>query len=273
MTMPAKAPSPRPRTQKVVRKLDLTPGAASGAAAKPGDRRDLPGDARLGAEIQRVEARISARMQANEEALADMQRLAGDLLNQDFRGDCSIRTEMLRLEARVAGRLKANEKVMTDLQLAVAEALHCAGMAATDPRLHTELRQMDVRLTTRFAETDQRLNEVAERLERLAQSEPAAAGDARYLESAVEGIRRQVSELHNLTAEDLLNFESSLRTQAAAIDTLRAAVAQQAASIDSTRTAMSQTDDLVERMVEALESVQSSLFDHAHGEERTRSVG
>ena len=43
----------------------------------------------------------------------------------------------------------------------------------------------------------------------------------------------------------------------------------QGASIESARTAMSQTDDLVERVVEALESLQTAMQDADEGGERS----
>ena len=43
----------------------------------------------------------------------------------------------------------------------------------------------------------------------------------------------------------------------------------QCASIESARTAMSQTDDLVERVVEALESLQTAMQDADEGGERS----
>ena len=49
------------------------------------------------------------------------------------------------------------------------------------------------------------------------------------------------------------DFESSLKTQVR--------------SIDSARTAMAQTDDLLERVVEALESLQSTVLEQ-QGEEQ-----
>jgi hypothetical protein len=48
-------------------------------------------------------------------------------------------------------------------------------------------------------------------------------------------------------AEDFLDFEKGLKSQATAIQ--------------SARTAMAQTDDLVERVVEALESLQSVVME------------
>jgi hypothetical protein len=255
----AKDPSARiQRLQKIMLELKLLSVSASRAAAPAVARRDPGADAQLRAEIQHVEARIAARLQANEKALAEMQRLAGEVLNHDSSGDSGIRTDMLQLEARVAGRLKANEKVVSEMQLAVAEVLHAGSAPAPDPGLRNDLQQMEARFTARLAEMDQRLTEALGRIERLEQTEPAAAAvaDTANVEQAVEGIRRQVTELHDLVAEDFLSFEKSLQAQATAID--------------SARTAMAQTDDLVERVVEALESLQSTVLENS--EERALAI-
>jgi uncharacterized coiled-coil protein SlyX len=66
------------------------------------------------------------------------------------------------------------------------------------------------------------------------------------IEERVDGVRRHVATLHESVAEDFKTFEENLATHNNAIQ--------------STKTAMSQTDDLVERVVEALEVLQSSNF-------------
>jgi hypothetical protein len=64
------------------------------------------------------------------------------------------------------------------------------------------------------------------------------------IEQSVDGVRRHVNTLHESVAEDFKTFEENLASSNSAIQ--------------STKTAMSQTDDLVERVVEALEVLQSS---------------
>ena len=66
------------------------------------------------------------------------------------------------------------------------------------------------------------------------------------IEQSVDGVRRHVNTLHESVAEDFKTFVENLATHNNAIQ--------------STKTAMSQTDDLVERVVEALEVLQSSNF-------------
>ena len=63
----------------------------------------------------------------------------------------------------------------------------------------------------------------------------------------MEAARKHTATLHESVSEDFLAFEQGLKSQAAAIE--------------STRLAMAQTDDLVERVVDALESLQAFVLD------------
>jgi hypothetical protein len=71
------------------------------------------------------------------------------------------------------------------------------------------------------------------------------------IERAVEEIRRHMAHFEHSVAADLVDIERGIKAQAAAID--------------SSRTAMSQTDDLVERVVEALESLETTVLDKGAG--------
>ena len=66
-------------------------------------------------------------------------------------------------------------------------------------------------------------------------------------EQNMEEIRKHFATLQENVAGDLHDFEKTLKVQGVAIE--------------SARTAMAQTDDLVERVVEALELLQSSMLD------------
>jgi hypothetical protein len=79
-----------------------------------------------------------------------------------------------------------------------------------------------------------------------ADGESAGPVDQRLkrIEETVDGVRRHVASLHESMAADFRAFEDNLVSQSNAIQ--------------STRTAMSQTDDLVERVVDAIEALQSA---------------
>jgi hypothetical protein len=82
-----------------------------------------------------------------------------------------------------------------------------------------------------------------------AEPPPEIADRIKRIEQTVDTVRRHVAALHESMAEDLMDFE--------------AALASQNTAIQSTRTAVSQTDDLVERVVEALDALQASTQQQA----------
>lgn len=231
------------RIQKVMLELKLLAVSAARKAAPPVVHRDPGVDDQLRAEIQQAEARMAARAQANEKALAEMQRLAGEMFSRNTNAESAIRADMIGLESRVDGRLQANEKAVADMP---------------DPRteLCSQIQRMETRVMGRLEQIEQRLTEGLDRIGRLEKVEPPPVVDIRPFQESVEGVRRQVTDLHDLVAEDFLNFEKSLQAHGAAID--------------SARTAMAQTDDLVERVVEALESLQSIVLENS--EERALAL-
>jgi hypothetical protein len=75
------------------------------------------------------------------------------------------------------------------------------------------------------------------------------------IERTVEAMRRHASGLEYRVAADLVDIEQSLKVESAAIE--------------SSPTAMSQTDDLVERVVEVLESLQTTVLEQTESDERS----
>lgn len=69
------------------------------------------------------------------------------------------------------------------------------------------------------------------------------------VEMGVDNIAQRTGDHYDSLAQELMNFEKTLQ--------------KQSASIESTRTAMAQTDDLVERVVEALESLQTIVLEQS----------
>ena len=70
------------------------------------------------------------------------------------------------------------------------------------------------------------------------------------VEAGLDRVRRDLRELHENMALDFHEFELNLKAQSNAIE--------------SARTAMAQTDELVERVVEALDNLQASMLDEEH---------
>jgi len=159
-----------------------------------------------------------------------------------------------------AARIQRIQKVMLELKLLAVSASRSAAQAVPRRDPAAELQQMEDRLRAELRQIEERITARLEaalgRIQQLEQAEPVAVPDTAPLESAMEGIRHQVSELHQMVGQDFLNFEKVLQSQATAID--------------SARTAIAQTDDLVERVVEALESLQATVLENS--EDRALSM-
>ena len=97
------------------------------------------------------------------------------------------------------------------------------------------------------ARVDQRLESVSQRIGGIEQSVGGVIDRLLHLEGSLDTLRQDSATLQKNVASDLQDFEQKLKSQASAIE--------------SVRTAMSQTDDLVERVVEALGVLQSSVIE------------
>jgi hypothetical protein len=150
-----------------------------------------------------------------------------------------LRAEMLQLEGRVAARLQACEKAVAEMKHATTELR--GQLAGVNAWLATA-REQQVSIPEGFLEAAE-----ARLAERLAGDPGAGGGRIARLEEDLDATRKRIATLHESVAEDFLAFEQGLKSQAAAIE--------------SARTAMAQTDDLVERVVEALESLQAAVLE------------
>ena len=88
-----------------------------------------------------------------------------------------------------------------------------------------------------------------ERLENMEGAVNASGEKTARLERGLEAFDRDSAALRDSVAADIADFERAIQAQSSAIE--------------SARTALAQTDDLVERVVEALESLQSIVLEHS----------
>jgi hypothetical protein len=164
----------------------------------------------------------------------------------------AARPDMQELEARLAARLQVQERT-------IAEMHRSANEAVSSLRLKVAAMNSELATTHQYAAnpTGAGLDDAAAEtiLARVDRGFEALNARMTQIERTVEEMRRHASQFEHNIAEDLVDIEESLKGQAA--------------SIESTRTAMSQTDDLVERVVEALESLQSAMQDADEGGERS----
>jgi hypothetical protein len=271
----AKAPAARwQRMQKIIMELKLLTVAARRADAGPATRG--VSDTALRAEIQQLEGRLSARLAAYEKNIAAIQQSAGEAVQQLREQLGAVSAQFASLEARPAqtvdvaaltsqidGRVQKTVDAVTQqltqqLQTQLEQSIAAANQqhaAQVEEKLGSATQQLTAQVKeTVDAANQQHAAQVQETIAAAQQhagasNETAAAVDQRLAaaEQNLEEIRKHFATLQSNVAGDLHDFEKSLKAQVVAID--------------SARTAMAQTDDLVERVVEALELLQSSMID------------
>jgi Protein kinase domain len=182
----------------------------------------------------------------------------------DFAG---MRSEIQASETRLASRLLLNEKAMAVLNRAVADAL--TGLRSQISMLTTQVASLQERSNlgllggteptipeAALARIEQTLQAFGARMEVIEKGIGVLQDRIARAEQEAEATNQQVKVLHSSIAQDFVAFEQNLQKQDRAVD--------------SARTAMAQTDDLVERLVEALEALQASVLQRS--EEWTASV-
>ena len=159
--------------------------------------------------------------------------------------------EMQQLEARLSARLRVHERTIAEMHRAANEAVSSLRLqvAAINSELAAN-HELGLDRTTLGGEGGG--GEVMTRVDRGFEVLNARMTQ---MERTVEEMRRHASEFEHNMAADLVDIEQSLKVQSTAIE--------------SARTAMSQTDDLVERVVEALESLQTAVLEQDEGGERS----
>ncbi|MGD0872801.1 MAG: protein kinase [Bryobacteraceae bacterium] len=175
--------------------------------------------------------------------------------------EAQFRAEMHNLESRLAARMASHERATAQMHQAHERAL--AQMQEEHERSLTQMQEAasDVNmLRGQLAEVSARIVET-----RMAQpiAEGRAMGDQilARVEHAIEPLGRRIADVEG-TLQDLSTRSAALQENLAAdLSGIEQSIAKHEAAIDSARTAMAQTDDLVERVVEALELLQSSVLD------------
>ena len=134
--------------------------------------------------------------------------------------------------------------------------------------LRAEMQQLEAQLAARLEEQEKN---VAERLQaaRVAlnrlRTEFATQEQLAAVQQGVEAVATRLTALEH-SNDAISQYTTALAAELTEdIHKLEKDVAAQAVSIESVRTAMVQTDDLVERAVEALEMIQESVLDAANG--------
>ncbi len=191
-----------------------------------------------------------------------------------------------------AARLQRIQKVILELRLlaVAAQREEAAIPSHRDEVAHAELEQLEARLAARLTPIENGFNLLTDRVAGLKLDLQAAgqrwegiqsrcSGTEQILRVAAERVDRfdrratSIEQAVNNSADyierlehtvESLGHDSALQREALAqrIELLEQALRIQADAVESARTAIAQTDDLVEHVVEALESIQSLALEH-----------
>lgn len=166
---------------------------------------------------------------------------SGALRREPTVDSAAARAEMQQLEVRVAARLRVHERTVAEMHRSASEAISS---------LKLQVAAVSSELAENYLSAGER---AAGGVDDAAAGRGFEALNARIgqVEGTVEEMRRHISHFEHNMAADLVDIEHTIKAQEAAIE--------------SSRTAMAQTDDLVERVVEALESLQSAVVEEGEG--------
>jgi hypothetical protein len=156
-------------------------------------------------------------------------------------------------ESRIAARLEEQERSVASVAQVANEVLKAlreqqSGVASSHahapaPRLHSRSFTSDRMDDHAASRLEKVVDALADRLARLDLVLSSAVERLQKLEENLEAFDTDAAALRDSVTRDVRNFERALKAQSTAIE--------------SARTAMGQTDDLVERVVEALDALQS----------------
>jgi methyl-accepting chemotaxis protein len=178
----------------------------------------------------------SARYQGMKKLLMELKMVAAAARRNDAltpkaqQIEIALRQEMRQLEQRLSSQLDSCERAVLDVERAATDGLK---------RVQDQLGSIASQLSTA---QDIEKGVVRENIARLEKSIQAGADRLVRLEHGLESVDQDVTAMRESLNADIHNLERTIRTQAAAIE--------------AARTAISQTDNLVERVVEELESLQ-----------------
>jgi len=196
--------------------------AAPAAVDQNGEKSDTQALA-----IQDFEGRISARLHEQERTIANVADVANELLKA--------------LREQQANTAAANAAA----QAAVVAEPRPVPVIAQEPS--PQMRGMGFRgfdePSGPGSRADKMLDLLGDKLSRLDLVVTSMADRVQKLEDIFDQFDTDAAALRDSVTRDIRTFEKSLKSQGAAIE--------------SARTAMGQTDDLVERVVEALDSLQA----------------
>jgi ElaB/YqjD/DUF883 family membrane-anchored ribosome-binding protein len=156
-----------------------------------------------------------------------------------------------RLESRLDARLETQAQAISEIQRSAHEALESlrAQLGVVGAQIAAAQQRAVLSEQTAEAAGQRILAHVEENFAATAQRIGSVEQRIGGTEEAVAAARQQTSSLQDTLGAELKILEQAIKGQSV--------------SIESARTAMAQTDDLVERVVEALESLQSTVLEQS----------
>jgi len=265
----AKDPLARPLgIQKVLLELKFVALAARRSEAPAAAPRETA-DAALRAEMQQLEARLAARAAEHEKSVDERALRAGDALN-------ALASELAALKAGLSAaqqcvdantaRFAALEQSIGIVEVKLAEQIN------TLEKGNEAQAILIASVRTSMAQTDNLVGRVLEAMETIQESiKTLKEGDAlNALTTELAAMKADLSAAQQGVDANSARFaamERSIGTVeaqlAGEIHALEKANGAQAALIESVRMSMAQTDDLVGRVVEAMETIQDSVLNPA----------
>jgi chromosome segregation ATPase len=211
-------------------------------------------------QLPQLESRLTARLEQHEGLLAGLHEAA---------------TQLPQLESRLTARLEQHEGSLAGLHEAAAQ------LPQLESRLTARLEQHEGSLTNlhqQFPQLDSRLeqnNLALESLQHISAEQKSGLEIASQtltavrermvsLESQLGDARERAERAAEEASEEAKRQAATLQVSLSGeIHALEMTVKSNAAAIDSIRAAMARADDFMERMVEALESLQTMVLDQA----------
>jgi len=178
-------------------------------------------------------------------------RRADAALPARAQAEAAIRAEIHEVEARMTARLAAHEQSVNEMQRAAVDAMNA-------------VREQLAVIGADLSVAKEKLAQPAPKVDEQALSDQIFA----RMQPAIDAASQRVSSVEHGLNELRQNLDGLQRSVDADLNDLEQTLKAQSSAIDSARTAMSQTDDLVERVVEAIESLQSTVLEQ-QGERST----
>jgi chromosome segregation ATPase len=221
------------------------------------------------AELPQMESRLTSRLEQHEGALSGVQQAVAELPQMESRllsrleqhegalsGVEQAVAELPQMESRLTSRLEQHEGALSGVQQAVAD------LPQLEPRLTARLDRQNV-----VVETLQHVGaEQRSMLEAVSRSVSTVQEQMLALETRLAATGERAEQAERAAHAIVEGAQHEAAGQASVLDEIRSlgtTVKSHAAAIESIRASMARTDDFMERVVEALESLQTMVLEQA----------